>query len=96
MFAVLVAIVLLVLAAAGVYLLLKSMGEDGVEAAAPGSCKSGSCGVQPRQQAEAGSTGVRGQVVRLDEIRNWSGGGLTDQTQPLDAANHTDDRPVGS
>jgi len=34
MLTVLVAIVLLVISVAGVYLLLKSMGEDGVEAAA--------------------------------------------------------------
>ena len=28
-----------------IYLLLKSMGQDGVEVAAPGSCKRGRCGV---------------------------------------------------
>lgn len=46
MFAVLVAIVLLLVAVAAIYYLLKSMGEDGVEVAAPGSCKSGRCGVR--------------------------------------------------
>ncbi len=96
MFAFLVAIVLLILAAAGVYLLLKSMGQDGVEAAAPGSCKSGGCGVQPRQPAEAGSTEVRGQVIRLDEIRNWSGNGQPEQARRLAAENHSDERQAGS
>lgn len=46
MFAVLVAIVLLIISVGVIYLLLKSMGQDGVEVAAPGSCRSGKCGVQ--------------------------------------------------
>lgn len=58
MSAVLIAFVLLVVAVAGIYLLLKSMGQDGIEAAAPGSCKSGRCGVQPPEQH-----------VRIDEIQ---------------------------
>lgn len=62
MLTVLIALALLAAAVAGVYWLLKSMGEDGVEAAAPGSCKSGRCGVQPR--APAGE-----QTVPVDEIR---------------------------
>ena len=45
MFAVLVALVLLVAGAAAVYLLLKKMGEDGIDIAAPGSCRRGRCGV---------------------------------------------------
>jgi uncharacterized protein (UPF0333 family) len=42
MTALLIALVLIAVSVTGVYLLLKSMGRDGVEAAAPGSCKSGS------------------------------------------------------
>lgn len=66
MLTVLVALALLLAAAAGVYHLLKSMGQDGVEAAAPGSCKSGRCGVQPRENADAPPVA---QVIRIDEIR---------------------------
>ncbi len=69
MLAVLIALVLLALSVAGVYLLLKSMGQDGVEAAAPGSCKSGRCGVQTRQTGEAGSNLVEVQFVHPDEIK---------------------------
>jgi hypothetical protein len=49
MFAVLVAVVLLIISVGAIYLLLKSMGQDGVEVAAPGSCRSGKCGVQKTQ-----------------------------------------------
>lgn len=69
MLAMLVALVLLVVSVGVIYLLLKSMGLDGVEAAAPGSCKSGRCGVQPRNTAEAGSQMVQEQYVRIDEIK---------------------------
>jgi hypothetical protein len=48
MFAAFVALILLAACAGGIYLLLKTMGEEGVEVAAPGSCKSGKCGVNPR------------------------------------------------
>lgn len=46
MMTVVVAIIVLFIAVGAIYLLLRSMGEDGVEVAAPGSCKSGRCGVQ--------------------------------------------------
>ncbi len=69
MLAVLIALVLLAASVAGVYLLLKSMGQDGVEAAAPGSCKSGRCGVQPRQTNEESSPLVDVQYVQIDEIK---------------------------
>ena len=68
MSAVLLAVVLLAAAVGGVYLLLKSMGQDGVEAAAPGSCKSGRCGVQPRQGGESAAAPVQEHYVRVDEI----------------------------
>lgn len=50
MFAILIAIVLLFATAAGLYLLLKNMSEEGIDIAAPGSCRRGRCGV-PRCQA---------------------------------------------
>lgn len=45
MVAVLVALVLLFAGVAAIYLLLKNMSEDGIDIAAPGSCKRGRCGV---------------------------------------------------
>ena len=69
MTALLIALVLIAVSVTGVYLLLKSMGRDGVEAAAPGSCKSGSCGVQPRQTGEESPPLVEVQHVRIDEIK---------------------------
>jgi hypothetical protein len=50
----LVAIVLLIASVATIYFILKSMGEDGVEIAAPGSCKSGRCGVRSVAGGDAG------------------------------------------
>lgn len=44
MFAVLVALVLLAAGVAAIYLLLTNMSEEGVDIAAPGSCKRGRCG----------------------------------------------------
>jgi hypothetical protein len=69
MLAVLIALVLLAVSVAGVYLLLKSMGQDGVEAAAPGSCKSGRCGVQPMKTGEASPPLVEVQYVRIDAFK---------------------------
>ena len=69
MLAVLIALVLLAASVAGVYWLLKSMGQDGVEAAAPGSCKSGRCGVQPKQPGEADSSQVEVQFVHPVDIK---------------------------
>lgn len=73
MLAMLVALVLLAVSVVGVYLLLKNMGEDGVEAAAPGSCKSGRCGVQPRKTGETDTRVMHEQVIRIDEIRRKDG-----------------------
>jgi len=69
MLAVLIALVLIAVSVVGIYWLLKSMGEDGVEAAAPGSCKSGRCGVQPRQPGASQSPLVEVQYVHSDEIK---------------------------
>ena len=69
MLAVLVAAALLLVSVIGIYLLLKSMGQDGVEAAAPGSCRSGRCGVQsPRSTGDDASL-AQEQYVQVDEIR---------------------------
>jgi hypothetical protein len=51
MFAALVALILLLAGVAVIYLLLKKMSVDGIDIAAPGSCKRGRCGV-PRQPVE--------------------------------------------
>ena len=69
MLAVLIALLLIAVSVAGIYWLLKSMGEDGVEAAAPGSCKSGRCGVQPRQPGAARSPETEVQYLHTAEIK---------------------------
>ena len=46
MFPIVIALIVLVIAVGAIYLLLKNMGEEGIEVAAPGSCKSGRCGVR--------------------------------------------------
>lgn len=46
MFAAIIALALLAVAVGAIYVLLRNMGEDGIEVAAPGSCKSGQCGVR--------------------------------------------------
>lgn len=54
MLAVVFALTVLAIAVGIIYWLLKSMGEEGIEIAAPGSCKSGRCGVRPRRATESG------------------------------------------
>jgi hypothetical protein len=66
MLVILIALVLGAVSVGGIYLLLRSMGLDGVEAAAPGSCKSGKCGARPRNADEAG---VHEQYVPIGEIK---------------------------
>jgi hypothetical protein len=46
MFAIVIALILMAIAVGAIYLILKNMGEEGIEIAAPGSCKSGRCGVR--------------------------------------------------
>lgn len=53
MFTVVIALILLAVAVGAIYLLLKNMGEEGIEIAAPGSCKSGRCGVRRKPENEA-------------------------------------------
>ncbi len=45
MSAVLIALVLLIAGVAAIYLLVRKMSEEGIEMAAPGSCRRGRCGV---------------------------------------------------
>ncbi len=54
MLAVIIALMLLGVAVGAIYVFLRNMGQDGIEVAAPGSCKSGRCGVRKRAGAEAG------------------------------------------
>lgn len=68
MFVALVAIALLTACVAAIYLLLKSMGQDGVEVAAPGSCKSGKCGVRNGTSTEAGCHQEDGQFDETDDV----------------------------
>lgn len=76
MLAILIAVVLLGLSVVAIYLLLKSMGQDGIEAAAPGSCRSGRCGVQPPKPATAAAEEDRVllQFVQLDEFKRTDAG----------------------
>ena len=64
----LVAIALLIASVAAIYFILRSMGEDGVEIAAPGSCKSGSCGVRKVAGGEAGCDQEPARSVEAGEI----------------------------
>lgn len=53
----LVVLLLIALCATALYFLLRSMGNDGIEAAAPGSCRSGRCGVMPKKPEIVGEIG---------------------------------------
>ena len=72
MLAALVAIALLIVSVAAIYLLLKSMGQDGVEVAAPGSCKSGRCGVRNNTATETQCGQEEERLVEADEIKRTS------------------------
>lgn len=52
MLTILIALVLLAAGVAAIYLLLKNMSEDGIDIAAPGSCRRGQCGEKCRPPAE--------------------------------------------
>lgn len=69
MLAILIAILLIAVCVVAIYLLLRSMGRDGIEAAAPGSCRSGRCGVQPKQSADADPPLTQVHTLRVDEIK---------------------------
>ena len=52
MLSILIALIVLAVTVGAIYFLLKSMGEEGIEVAAPGSCKSGRCGVRCAPEAK--------------------------------------------
>ena len=66
MFVVLVAVVLLFAGVAAIYLLLKNMCEDGIDIAAPGSCKRGRCGLPNRPPVEEADEALL-QVANVDD-----------------------------
>ena len=68
----LVAIALLIVSVGAIYLLLKSMGQDGVEVAAPGSCKSGRCGVENSTATESRCHQEEDRLGETDEIKRTS------------------------
>ncbi len=51
MLTVLIALALLAAGVGAIYLLLKNMTEEGIDIAAPGSCRRGQCGVKCRPTA---------------------------------------------
>jgi hypothetical protein len=69
MFAIVIALVVLAVAVAAIYLLLKNMGEEGIEVAAPGSCKSGRCGVQCAPKSDARDEPVEVVIDETDEVK---------------------------
>jgi len=72
--AVVVALGLLLIGVGFIYWLLKSMGESGIEAAAPGSCRSGRCGVTPGNRPGGGCASspsedtLIGEIIRKDAL----------------------------
>ncbi len=66
--AVVAAVVLLLIGVGFIYWLLKSMGEGGIEAAAPGSCRSGRCGVTPGSRPGGGCGSTPAEDAQIVEI----------------------------
>jgi len=66
--AVVAAVVLLLIGVGFIYWLLKSMGENGIEAAAPGSCRSGRCGVTPENRPGGGCAASSSEDPLIGEI----------------------------
>lgn len=64
----LVAIVLLIVSVAAIYLLLKSMAQDGVAVGAPKSCQRGSCGVRNDTASATSCHQAEGQFAETDQI----------------------------
>jgi hypothetical protein len=67
MLTIVIALVLLAIAVGAIYLLLKNMGEEGVEIAAPGSCKSGRCGVRCAPKSAPQSSPEEVPLVEAEE-----------------------------
>jgi hypothetical protein len=68
MLTVVIALILLVVAVGAIYLILKNMGEEGIEVAAPGRCKSGRCGVRCTPATEVRSDQDSEQLDEADEV----------------------------
>ena len=85
----LVAIALLIASVGAIYFLLKSVGQDGVEIAAPGSCKSGRCGVR---SVAGGEAGCRQDEARLEETGEIIEGVVLDRE---DGAGQEADKRLG-
>lgn len=84
MLTLLVAIVLLAASIGAIYFILKSMGEAGVEAAAPGSCRSGRCGVRKEQSTEANCQTRENQGAEIEEVDGVERVERLDAIQPVD------------
>jgi len=69
MFVVVIALIVLAIAVGAIYLILKNMGEEGIEIAAPGSCKSGRCGVRCAPVADERREAMEEMADEADEIR---------------------------
>jgi hypothetical protein len=69
MFSILIALIVLGVAVGAIYLILKNMGEEGIEVAAPGSCKSGRCGVRCAPAAEERHEVAEDASGEADEVR---------------------------
>jgi hypothetical protein len=65
-----VVLALLVSGVGVIYWLLKSMGESGIEAAAPGSCRSGRCRVTPQNSPDPGTASTPLAVMPADVLTN--------------------------
>ncbi len=65
----LIALIVLAIAVRAIYLTLKNMGEEGVEVAAPGSCKSGRCGVRCAPAAEERHEVAEEMSEEADEVK---------------------------
>ncbi len=81
MFAVIIALALLAAAVGAIYVLLRNMGEDGIEVAAPGSCKSGQCGVRKGGACGQGQTGEAAELA-LAEAGDLPQGDAEPQPEP--------------
>jgi hypothetical protein len=69
MFAIVIALIVLAIAVAAIYLILKNMGEEGIEVAAPGSCKSGRCGVRCAPATNGRDQEMEEMADEADEVK---------------------------
>ena len=67
MLAAVIALALLAAAVGAIYLLLRNMGEDGIEVAAPTSCKSGQCGVRKGGSCSQDASGEPVELALADD-----------------------------